>query len=53
MDFPGRPVVKPSPSSAGRVCSIPGQRANIIHASGSKKQNIKLKQYCNKFNKDF
>ena len=53
MDFPGRPVVKPSSSNAGGVCSIPGQRAKIIHASGSKKQNIKLKQYCNKFNKKF
>ena len=28
---------------------IPGQRAKVPHAN----QNIKQKQYCNKFNKDF
>ena len=32
---------------------IPGQGAKIPHASGPKNQNIKQKQYCNKFNKDF
>ena len=52
-DFPGGLVVKTLPSNTVGVGSIPGQRAKIIHASGSKKQNIKLKQYCNKFNKDF
>ena len=30
---------------------IPGWEAKIPHALGSK--NIKQKQYCNKFNKDF
>ena len=30
-----------------------GQGAEIPHASGWKNQNIKQKQYCNKFNKDF
>ena len=34
------------------VC-IPGQGAKIPQASGLKTQNIKQKQYCNKFNKDF
>ena len=54
-DFPGGPVVKTLPSNAGGAGSIPGQGANIPHASGPKKknQNIKQKQYCNKFNKDF
>ena len=32
--------------------SIPGQGAKIPHASQPKNQNIKQKQYCNKFNKD-
>ena len=31
----------------------PGWRAKILHALGPKSQNIKLNQYCNKFNKDF
>ena len=52
-DFPGGPVVKTLPSKAGGVGSIPGQGTKIPHASQPKKQNIKRKQYCNKFNKDF
>ena len=52
-DFPGSPAVKTSPSNAGGVGSIPGQGAEIPHASGPKNQNIKQKQYCNKLNKDF
>ena len=52
-DFPGSPVVKTLPSNAGHVGSIPGQGAKIPRASGPRKQNIKQKQYCNKFNKDF
>ena len=53
-DFPGGPVVKTSLSNAGGAGSIPGQGAKIPHASGPKKpKNIKQKQYCNKFNKDF
>ena len=52
-DFPGGPVVKTSPSNARGVGSIPGQGAKIPHASWPKHQNIKQKQYCNKFNKDF
>ena len=46
-------MVKTSPSNAGGVGSIPGQGTKISHASGTKNQNIKPKQYCNKFNKDF
>ena len=52
-DFPGSPVVKTLPSNAGGEGSIPGQGAKIPHASWPKKQNIKQKQFCNKFNKDF
>ena len=52
-DFPGSPVVKIEPSNAGGWGLIPGWGAKISHASQSKKQNIKLNQYCNKFNKDF
>ena len=52
-DFPGGPVVKSSPSSVGGAGSIPGWGARIPHTSRPKNQNIKQKQYCNKFNKDF
>ena len=52
-DFPGGPVVKTSPSNAGGQGLIPGQGAKIPHALGPKNQNIKQKQYYNKFNKDF
>ena len=41
------------PSNAGVVGSIPGQGAKIPRASWPKNQNIKQKQHCNKFNKDF
>ena len=46
-------MVKTLPSNAGGAGSIPGQEAEIPHASWPKNQNIKQKQYCNKFNKDF
>ena len=52
-DVGGGPVVKTSLSNAGDTGSIPGQRAKIPHASWPKNQNIKQKQYCSKFNKDF
>ena len=52
--IPDGPVVKSSPSSAGNEGLIPGQRVKIAHASGLKpSKNIKQKQCCNKFNKDF
>ena len=51
-DYPGGPVVETSPSNAGGTGLIPGQGARIPHASPPKDQNIKQKQYCNKFNKD-
>ena len=44
-------MVKTSPSNVGGAGSIPGQGAKIPHAPQPK--NIKQKQYCNKFNKDF
>ena len=52
-DLPGSPLVKTSPSNAGGVGSIPDQGSKIPHASQPKNQNIKQKQYCNKFDKDF
>ena len=51
-EFLGCPVVKTSPSYTGGVGLIPGQAAMIPHASWPKNQNIKQKQYCNKFNKE-
>ena len=51
-DFPESPVVKTSPSKAGGVGLIPGWGAKTSHASWPKNQNIKQKQYFNKFNKD-
>ena len=51
-DFPGSPVVKTLPSNARSEGLITGQRAKIPHALWPNK-NIKQKQYCNKFNKDF
>ena len=53
MSFPGSPVVKTLPSNAGGEDSIPGQGAKTPEASQPKNQNIKQKQYWNKFNKDF
>ena len=41
-----------SPSNAGDTSSIPGQRVKIPHASLSKNQTMKKKQYCSKHNKD-
>ena len=52
-DFPGSPVVKISPANAGSGDLIPGWGAKIPHALWPKKQNIKQKQYCNKFSRDF
>ena len=40
-------------SNSRAVDSIPGQKAKIPHASRPRNQNIKQKQYCNKFDKDF
>ena len=52
-DFSGGPVAESSPPNAGGVSLIPGQEAKIPHASGHKNNNIKQKQYCNKYNKEF
>ena len=49
-DFPGGPAIKTLPSNAGSVGSILGQGTKIPQALWSKNQNIKQKQYCNKFN---
>ena len=53
LGFPGAPVVRTSSSKAGDMGSIPGEGAKIPHASWPKNWNIKQKQYCRKFNKDF
>ena len=42
-----------SPSNAGSEGSTPGGGPKIPHASGPKNQNIKEKQYCNKFHTEF
>ena len=52
-DFSGGPVVETSPSIADGVCLIAVQGNKIPHAPWPKNQNIKQKQYCNQFNKDF
>ena len=52
-DFPGSPVVKILPSNASSACSTPGWGGKIPHASQPKHQNIRWKQYCIKFNKNF
>lgn len=52
-DFPGSPAVKTLPSNAGGVGSGPGCGTKIPHTYRPRKQNTKLKQCCNKFNKDF
>ena len=52
-DFPGSPVVRTLPSNAGGVDLIPGWGAKIPHALGPKNQNLKQKQYCSRFKKDF
>ena len=45
-------MVKTSPSNVGGAGLIPGWGAKIPHALSPKNQDIKQKQYCNKFNKD-
>ena len=50
-DFPGDPVVNISPSDAEGVGSILGQGAKSPHAQWLKSQNVKQKQYSNKFNR--
>ena len=53
-DLPGGPMLKTSPSTAGSVASIRGQGAEIPTCLKAKTPEHKhLKQYCNRFNKDF
>ena len=51
--FPGGPELKTLPSNTGGAGSILGQETKIPHTLWPKSQNIKQKQYYNKFNKDF
>ena len=53
VDFPGNLVVETSPSNVEGMGWSPGQEATLIHVSWPKHANIKHKQYCKKFNKDF
>ena len=46
-------MVKPSPPNVRGAGLIPGWGTEIPHASWPKNQNIKQKQYGNKFNKYF
>ena len=46
-------MVKISPSNARGTGSIPGWGAKIPYTLWPKNQNMKQKQYCNKFNNDF
>ena len=50
QDFPRSPVVKISPSNAGVAGLIPGQETKNPGILGPKNENMKQKQYCNKFN---
>ena len=52
-DFPGGPVTRILPFNAGGAGLITGYGVKIVHGLWSKNQNIKYKQYCNKFSKDF
>ena len=45
-------MVKTLPSSAEHAGLIPGQGLKILHVSQPKNQNIKQKQYNNKFSND-
>ena len=50
--LPTCPVVKTPSFSAGSEYSVLGWEAKIPHVSEPENQNIKQKQYCNKFSKD-
>ena len=50
--FPGGAAVKTSPSSIGGAGSLPKELRSHVPL-GQNPKNIKQKQYCNKFNKDF
>ena len=52
-NFPGGLMVKTLPFNVESVSLIPGQKAKIPLALQPKNRDIKLKQYCNTFNKDF
>ena len=52
-DFHSGPVIWTSLSITGGVGSIPGWGTKSPCASWPQIQNIKQKQYCNKFSKNF
>ena len=46
-------MIKTLASNARGAGPIPDQRVKNLHAPWPKKQNIKQKQYCSNFNKNF
>ena len=46
-------MVETLPSNTGDASLTPSQAGTIPRASWSENQNIKQKQYCKKFSKDF
>ena len=50
VDFPEGPAISTLPSKVGGAGSIPDWWAKIPYALQLKHQNIKQKQWCNKFN---
>ena len=52
-DFPCGPVIKTLPSNAEDEGSNSSRGAKMPHAPGPENQNIKQKQYCIRFNKNF
>jgi len=56
QDSPGGPMIKIPTSNTGDVGLIPGQGTETpcaLWQKKKKKKNMKQKQYCNQFNKDF
>ena len=55
QNSPGSSKAETSPSHAGDVGSelLSGQGTEIPHALQPKNQNVRQKQYCNEFSKDF
>ena len=46
-------MIETSPSNAGDVGLVSGQGTEIPPALQPKKQNVRQRQYCNEFSKDF
>ena len=53
QNSPGGSMVETSPSNAGDVGSVSGQGTEIPPTLQPKNQNVRQRQYCNEFSKDF